>query len=126
MMTKRPLNSVLRIAAILVLLTGATLSAILTLSAGRKNASIILPALFFIWVLSPFIILLFAGHRFKRSIRNIHCLFVILLSILSVIAYTGALNPVNAKAAAVFLFTPLISWILIIIVVVVSKKSKSG
>jgi hypothetical protein len=46
MMTKKPLNRLLRTAAILMLLAGAILSAILTLQAGRKNASIILPALF--------------------------------------------------------------------------------
>jgi len=73
--------------------------------------------------------LLFANYRFKRYIENrniIYYLVIILLSILSVTAYTGVLNPVNTKATPVFLFTPLISWILIIIGVVVIKKSKSG
>lgn len=126
MMTAKPLNNLLRTAAILMLLTGAILSAILILHAGHKNASTILPALFLIWVLSPFIMLLFANYRFKRYIANHHCLFMIVLSILSVIAYTGVLNPVNTKGAAVFLFTPLISWILIIIGSVVIKRSKSG
>ena len=73
--------------------------------------------------------LLLANYRFKRYTGNryiIYYLVMILLPILSVIAYTGVLNPVNTKGAAVFLFTPLISWILIIIGVVVIKRSKSG
>ncbi len=126
MMTRKPLNSLLRTVAILVLLTSAILSAILTLHAGRKNASIILPALFLIWVLSPFIMLLFANYRFRHGMGNIHYLFMILLSTLSVIAYTGVLNPVNTKAAAVFLFAPLISWVMIIIGVALIKRSKPG
>ena len=128
MMTKKPLNSLLRTVTILILLIGAILSAILTLNAGRKNSSIILPALFLIWVLSPFMMLLFANYRSKRYIGHRYIIYypvMILLSIFSVIAYTGVLNPVNAKAATVFLFIPLISWMLIIIGVVVIKKSKS-
>jgi len=127
-MTRKPLNSLLRSVTILILLFGAILSAILTLNAGRKNVSIILPALFLIWVLSPFMMLLFANYRLKRYIGNryiIYYLVMILLSILSVIAYTGVLNPVNTKAAAVFLFTPLISWMIVIIGVAVIKRSKS-
>jgi hypothetical protein len=125
MMTRKPLNNLLRTATILALSIGAIVSAIFTLHAGRKNASIILPALFLIWVLSPFIVLLYAHYRVKRNIANLHCLFMLLLSILSVIAYSGVLNPVNGKAAAVFLFIPLISWVMIIIGVVVIKRSKS-
>jgi len=128
-MTIKPLNSLLRTAAILILLTGAILSAILTLHAGRKNASVILPALFLIWVLSPFMMLLFASYRLKRYSGNRYILYylgMILLSILSVIANSGVLNPVNTKAAAVFLITPLISWVLIIIGAAVIKRSKSG
>jgi hypothetical protein len=127
-MTQKPHISLLRIAAILVLLAGTIVSAILTFNAGRKNASVILPALFLIWVLSPFMVLLSASFKFKHHIENrylFHYMFMILLSMLSVIAYTGVLNPVHTKAAAVFLFTPLISWVLIVIGVVVIKRSKS-
>jgi hypothetical protein len=126
MMTRKQPNNLLRAAAILALSIGAIISAILTVHAGRKNASVILPAMFLIWVLAPFIMLLFVHYRFKRYIANRHCLFMIMLSILSVLAYTGVLNPVNLKVTPIFLFTPLISWMLIIIGAIVIKRSKSG
>jgi len=125
-MTQKPVYRLLRTVAILILLTGAILSAVLTWDAGRKNASVILPAMFLIWVLSPFMVLLFAGYRFKRYAEHRYIsyyLFLIVLSVFSVIAYSGVLNPANVKTAAVFLFTPLLSWVLIIIGAVVLKRS---
>ncbi|HWD90530.1 MAG TPA: hypothetical protein VG367_20535 [Mucilaginibacter sp.] len=125
MTTRKPLNNLLRTITMLALLAGAMLSAMLTLHAGRKNASVILPAMFIIWVVSPFAWLLFAQFRFKRSIYKAHCLFIILLCILSVIAYNGVPALANVKPAAVFLFTPLVSWGIIVIAVALIKRSRS-
>jgi len=125
MTTKKTLNnSFIGTGAVVVVLIGAIISAILTIKAGHKNASVVLPALFLIWVLSPFIMLLVANSKFKRyadSDRVIPYLLMIFLSIGSVIGYTGILSPVGAKAAAVFLIVPLISWVLIITGIVMMK-----
>ena len=122
---KTPNISLIRVITIIILLIGAVLSAILTIKAGHKNASVVLPALFLIWVLSPFVVLLFVSFRYKHSSHSsIRYTLMILLSVISVIAYTGMLNPIDAKPASVFLFTPLISWVLIILGSVIMKKRK--
>jgi hypothetical protein len=113
--------------AVVVVLIGAIISAILTINAGHKNVSVILPALFLIWVLSPFIMLLVTNSKIKRYPDNgriIQYILMIFLSLSSVIGYTGILSPVGAKAAAVFLIVPLISWVLIIIFIIIRNKSK--
>ncbi len=125
-MAKKTLNSsLLRTITTIILLTGVALSAILTIKAGHKNASVVLPALFLAWVMSPFIMLLFVNYRVNRlSERAIIYILMMLLSVISVIAYTGILSPIDAKPAAIFLFTPFISWVAIILGIVLTKKRK--
>ena len=125
MTKKTPNSSLLRTITTIILLIGVALSAILTIKAGHKNASVVLPALFLAWVMSPFIMLLFINYRVNRlSERAIIYILMMLLSVISVIAYTGILSPIDAKPAAIFLFTPFISWVAIILGIVLMKKRK--
>lgn len=61
---------VLRLVALIVSVVGALGSVSLTLWFGRRNPSYILPALFAIWVLSPFVALLNREHGFKAMVSH--------------------------------------------------------
>jgi hypothetical protein len=54
---------------------------------------------------------------------------MILLSIGSVVGYSGVLSPAGMKPAFIFLVIPLISWVLIMIIITVTisraRKKKS-
>ena len=91
--------------------------------AGRHNRSVILIALFFIWVLSPFVGLLVANivtKRWSDHIRVTLYTLMIFLTIGSLVAYSGVMSPTGAKPAGVFLIVPLISWMLIVIVILLA------
>ena len=110
----------LRTAALLAVLAGAVGSASLTLYAGRHNDSRILQALFVVWVLSPFVILLladFAAKRWRIQARATLYGVMLLLTVVSLTIYgTVALGPPRPKTAFVFVVVPPASWLLIAIV----------
>jgi hypothetical protein len=117
--------SQLRTVALIVLLGGAVSSLVLVLHAGRNNKSILLPVLFVIWVLSPFIALLFANVVSKRwAVPRRMTLYslMLVLTLGSLIGYSGILNPPGTKPAGVFLIVPLVSWVLIAIATVLSRR----
>ena len=116
---------ILRIIAIFSIIIGAVYSLIFTLHAGHKNKSSLLPALFIIWVLSPYFALIFANVRLRYSVtaaQNILYTFTILISLGSLLGYSEIINLPDAKPAAIFLFTPLISWILIVLFIITTIK----
>ena len=103
-----------------MVLAGAVGSLGFTLYTGRNNKSVLLIVLFFIWVLSPFIGLLVANvvtKRWSDLLRLTLYILMIFLTIGSLVAYSGVLNPTGAKPAGVFLIVPLISWLVIVIVI---------
>lgn len=99
------------------LLVGALGSVALTLQVGHRNKSILLIALFAIWVLSPFVVLLLADRASKhwpvRTQKTLYGLMLVLalasLAIYGVVAF----GPPRPKVASVFLLVPLASWVLI-------------
>ena len=106
-----------RTIALVFLIVGAFLSVKIVLYTGRKNTSFILPILFMLWVLSPFLLLfianLFSKYWKEISTKMLYSL-MILLSIGSVFCYSGGLQlPSNSKPAFIFLIVPFISWCLI-------------
>lgn len=111
-----------QIIAIILVIIGAIGALIFTIQAGHKNKSILLPVLFMMWVLSPYFALLLANFKFRynsvtpRIVLNV---LMIIISIVSLLGYNGILNLSGAKPAAVFLITPLISWVIIIITVLI-------
>jgi hypothetical protein len=129
-MKKNLLLRIIWIVAFLSILIGAIGSLILTLHAGNRNKSVFLPVLFVIWVLSPYVALTASTLKPKnQSITSRIVLYVtaIIISLYPLLGYSGILNLPNAKHAAIFLITPLISWIIIVIVsIIILRWKKRG
>ena len=119
----------LRSVAPIAVVVGAVGSLILTLYAGRGSHSHILQTLFALWVLSPFVALVFANMVLKRwSIlfgTTLHALILIVSGGSLVIYLNDVLNPPTLKRAFVFVVVPLASWLLIAIVaLIVALRSR--
>jgi hypothetical protein len=111
----------LRAAALIAVVVGAVGSVCLTLYAGRHNDSRLLMALFAVWVLSPFMVLVFAHVVSKRwsvpTRAALYCVMLVLtLGSLAIYADV-AFWPPRAKLAFVFVIVPPASWLFIAIVV---------
>ena len=101
-----------------VLLAGIAGSLAFVLYNGRNNKSVLLIVLFVIWVLSPFVQLLFtnkASETWKDGIRKALYSLILFITILSLVGYSGVLRPAGTRPAFVFQIVPLISWVLIAI-----------
>lgn len=113
----------LRIIALVVLLAGAAGSVAMTLQAGRKNEAVWLVMLFVGWVLSPFIGLLVA-HLFSKQwtmlTRVIRYSLMLVITPVSLVAYRGIWDPPGVPPGFKFLITPLVSWLLIAIILIVT------
>ncbi|MBK7852779.1 MAG: hypothetical protein IPJ66_17025 [Bacteroidetes bacterium] len=90
-----------------------------------QQKSLLLLGLFTCWVISPFAGLFFAMmtenkrvYPLRTSINKL----VIILSILSLLVYSGVLTLPGAKPAFVYLVIPFVSWLFIVIVFLFSKK----
>src|ERR1700722_11480860 len=106
----------LRIIALMVVLTGAGGSLGFVVHIGRNNKSVLLIVLFIIWVLSPFVALLIANMistRWPVLIRKTLYSLTIFFTLGSLICYSGLWSPHGTKPAFIFLVVPLVSWILI-------------
>jgi biotin transporter BioY len=83
--------------------------------------------LFTTWMLSPFVGLLLANKISKRwTVLTRVTLYwlMIVLTIGSLISYSGAFSPLVTKPAFKFLVIPFISWLLIVTVIpIVSRLS---
>lgn len=113
----------LRVAALIALLVGAVGSLALMFNVGRNQKSIVLLALFLLWDVSPFAGL-FAADMFSknwsRAARvSLYCLMFFLTAV-SLVAYSGVLNPPATKNAFMFLVVPGVSWLLMLTVLPVA------
>jgi len=126
MTEKKKFNqSFLRTTALIVALVGAVGSLYFMFSAGRKQNSIILLGLFTAWVLSPFVGLFISNkisNRWTVPARRLLYWLIIVLTIGSLVAYSGAFNTPETKNAFIFLIFPLISWFLIVTVFLIARK----
>ena len=108
---------------------GAVVSIDLTLKAGHKNASVLLPFLFGAWVLFPFIglaLINLSAWRWQPPRRIVIYLLSIAVGLGSLPAYSGMLMPADAKTAFIFLAYPLVCWVLIGLVIFVGRNRKEG
>src|SRR5664279_5318285 len=124
-MKKNLTINLMRTVALVVLLMGVVGSLSLVLYNGRNNKSILLIALFVAWVLSPFIGLLIADKDSKGwsdIARKTLYIIMLVLSMVSLLSYSGVLSPAGTKTAFVFLVTPLISWVVISILVLIARS----
>jgi len=104
----------------IVMLTGALGSLGLTLQAGQNNHSILLKMLFGIWVFSPFMglaVAYFLSNRWSALTRNVLYFLTMVLTIASLLIYSGVWNPTGKKQAFVFLIVPLLSWLILAVVI---------
>ncbi len=126
-MEETPRLRLLKTFAMSVLLIGAAVSLVLVIQAGHKNHSFILPALFVIWVLSPYAGLIFTTRASKiwpaRSGAILYSL-IIVIAICSLAGYSGLLSPAGAKPAGVFLIIPLLSWVTMAIAIPFLRSRK--
>jgi hypothetical protein len=114
--------------AVIATIIGAIGSLGFMIYTGRKNPSIVLILMFLIWVLSPFIGLFIANIISKTwSLYNRSILYwlMLVLSITSLVGYSGILIPLGTKPAFIFLVIPFISWLVIIIFFLTVKKTSS-
>jgi len=107
----------LRTIAYIAVLICSAWSVRFTLQAGHRNPSRFLMALFVIWVVSPFVGLMFASFTPRDwSIFSRAAVYSItlVLSLGSMAIYGRvALGPPRAKPAFVFLVTPALSWLVL-------------
>ncbi|HEU5022697.1 MAG TPA: hypothetical protein VFT60_12430 [Bryobacteraceae bacterium] len=103
-------------ASIIAIAASAILSLSFTLYAGRRNPSVLLMSLFAVWVLAPF-----AGMLWIQTFRILE----LTIAILSPALYGYiALGPPRQRRAATFLIVPLASWLLIVAVAIIERRSK--
>ena len=118
--------NLLRTVAITIVLIGAAVSLFFMFNAGRNQKSILLIALFTAWVLSSFVGLLIlnkiSSHWTATTVRTSVLWLMIILTIGSVVAYSGILIPSGTKTAFIFLVAPLASWILIVTTFLIGRK----
>ncbi|MEO5583781.1 MAG: hypothetical protein ABIR66_13915 [Saprospiraceae bacterium] len=93
----------------------------------HQQKSIILMLLFTGWVMLPFAGLLVfdtIAKSWSSRARNLLYWFILILSVASLIAYSGVLLPSGTKTAFIFLVAPVISWLIIILVIMVSRYGR--
>jgi len=115
----------LRTTALAAIFIGAIGSLYFMFDAGSNQKSVLLLALFTAWVISPFAGLLIARIFFNRlivSARSPLYWLMLVLSICSLVAYSGALTLPDTKPAFAFLIVPLTSWFLIVTVYLVTRQ----
>jgi hypothetical protein len=115
----------IRIVALTIVVVGAVGSLYFMFNAGRHQKSILLIALFMVWVLSPFVIFIFANkisNRWTVPARATLYWATIVLAVGSLIVYSGTFNTAQTKPASIFLIVPFISWLLILAVALVVRR----
>lgn len=118
-------KNLLRTVALTASVIGAVGSLYFMFEAGSEQKSIVLMTLFTGWVLSPFAGLFIANKissRWTTPARSYLYWLMLILSIISLIAYSGVLTPPDAKPAFLFLIVPLTSWFFIVTVFFIAKR----
>ena len=115
---------IIRTIALVVVLIGAVCSLGLMFHAGR-HTPVLLLVLFVGWVLSPYIGLLIINKISKLwsvPVRVIIYCLMLILTLVSLISYSGALTPPGTRPASIFLIVPLTSWFIILIVIPIVRR----
>lgn len=123
-MKKNPALDFLRTMAVIMLLAGALGSIGFVLNEGR-HTPVFLLILFVGWVLLPYIALLIVNVLSKPwpvPARKTLCILMLLIPIGSLLIYSGIWRPSDTRPAAIFLVVPLISYLLIVAVIAVTRK----
>lgn len=96
--------------------------------ASQHQQSILLIAAFTVWLLLPFMGLLWINRTAaswpQRRKTQLHWIMVI-VAISSLIVYAFRFRPQNAKPAFTFLVFPFLTWVIIIILLSISRMASS-
>lgn len=115
----QPATNLLRVTTLIIVLLGCADSLGLMFWVGRHNQSVLLVAIFTVWVASPFAGLLWVHSNAKRwevSRQRSTYALMLLLSLGSIAAYSAPIFLMHlAKPAAPFLVVPAISWAVVAI-----------
>lgn len=120
--------SFVRAALLTILLFGVIGSLCFVFNAGRNNNSILLQGLFIVWVISPFVALLIADFISKqRTLLSRKAIFwlTVIITIGSLVSYSGAFNTPQTKKAFVFLIVPLLSSLFLILTILTTLRLSS-
>lgn len=116
---------ILRITALITVLAGAVGSLYYMFNAGRNQSSVLLIILFTGWVLAPFVALMIT-HVISKPWpvlpRMILYSMMIVLTIGSLVFYSGLLTFPGTKPAFVFLVVPFISLLIIVVVTLIIRS----
>lgn len=121
-------KTILRSTAIMVALLGIIGSLYFMFNAGSNQKSILLLGIFTVWVLSPFIGLFLVtkiSNRFAVANNSSFYWLMIILTIGSLVAYSGTLSPPATKPAFMFLIIPFVSWLFIATVYLIAKRKSN-
>ena len=118
-------HGILRTISLIFLAISAAGSLVFTFNAGRNNDSILLVALFVVWILSPFAALLLANTKVKLGPdhvkRTIYWLMIV-LSIGSLVAYSRIIHFPGTSAGFIFVVGPAVFWLIILITVFFTRS----
>lgn len=118
---------ILRRVGLLLTLVGATLSLWLMFRAGQRNESFLLMTMFAGWVSLPFVTLVLVEMRSSSWVpvaRLVLYATMETIAVISVIAYSGILNPPDMKNAFMFLVVPFFSLVIIAVVFLIGSKMR--
>ena len=120
------MRGLIRGAALIAVASGAAGSLGLMFHVGHRQRSIILMALFTVWVLSPFAALLWAdvlAKSWSLAARTSLHITAVVIALGSLAIYgVVALGPPRPQPAFWFLIVPLVSWFVLIVVVPLSAR----
>ncbi len=117
-------NSLHKVALTTIFL-GLLVSLCIMFNAGNSQKSILLIALFTFWVASPFsglLIINSISNKWCTSLRKPLYWLMIILTIISIVAYSGVLKSLNNKPAFIFLIVPFFSWLSIATFFIIAKR----
>jgi hypothetical protein len=126
---KETSTKTLQIIAMVATWLGALLALYFMYSTAHNQKSMLLIALFTVWVLSPFAGIFMATKAPERWIRPVRTPLywtMIILAIGAVMVYSGTIKVPHTKPAFIFLVAPFVSWLLIIAVFLIAKSRKSN
>ena len=108
-----PKQNLLRTVALTITAMGAIISLYFMFIAGSEQKSILLIGLFIADKISK--------HWVVPARLSLYLLMLI-LTICSIVAYSGVLTLADTKPAFIFLIIPMLSWLLIVTVFLVARK----
>src|SRR5512144_2711114 len=108
---------------------GAIGSVVAMFIVGHRNPSAVLMAMFTVWVLSPFVAVVWVDSRssgWSARMREWLHGFMFAQAVASLIIYAAVALSTMAKPAAPFLMVPLVSWLCIAALALLGMRNASS